>query len=62
MVVALNFYLTEHHPLDSAKPATDTQDQTGDSATNCIEWSWRSAGSESRRWADADAVAGERPW
>jgi len=37
MVVALNFYLTEHHPLDSAKPATDTQDQTGDSATNCIE-------------------------
>jgi hypothetical protein len=37
MVVALNFYLTEHHPLDSAKPATDTRDLTEDSATNCTE-------------------------
>jgi hypothetical protein len=37
MADALNSSLTGHHPLDSAKLATDTRDRTEDSATSCIE-------------------------
>jgi hypothetical protein len=37
MAVALNSSLTGHHPLHSAKLATDTRDRTEDLETSCIE-------------------------